>query len=121
ASLRQNGAEVHGVLRLLQQAPEELRHAVSGNPEQLFNFDCLQRRPLIKARPSQVIAPVMSLVLRQLLTFPLQVIAGLDGGARVPVRQRASWSCGRDPWLTRARGGVCASGGATVLSSPARC
>jgi hypothetical protein len=79
--VRHNRDEVRAVLECLCQTPEELRQQVRPD-EMLVDFDALQRRPLIMARPDQMLAPVVSSLLRQLVSFPLQVIAKLDGGPR---------------------------------------
>ena len=73
--------EVRAVLGQFRQSPDEFKSAHAGKDD-IFDFENLQHRPLVEARPNESLWPVMSLFLRQLLSFPLQVIATLDQGTR---------------------------------------
>lgn len=44
----------------------------------LFDFHDLQKKPFIQAREGEIILPVFSLLLRQLLSYPLIVLRGSD-------------------------------------------
>jgi hypothetical protein len=81
ANLKAHGGEVWHVLRLLCQKAPDLRNARTGRPHaDLTEFAELQRRPLIEARAGEIIAPVWSLLIRQLLSFPFQVLATIESG-----------------------------------------
>jgi hypothetical protein len=84
SSLRGAKEEVRRVMELFLQSPEDLRSArrTSANDDDLFDFEDFQRRPFIEARPNEMLWPVFSLFLRQLLSYPLQVLHELEGGSR---------------------------------------
>jgi hypothetical protein len=80
--LRSNTSEVRLVLQLFSQSPDDFRRAMANVTDDIFDFDVLQRRPVIEARPGQMLWPATSLLLRQILSFPLQVVTQLEQGRR---------------------------------------
>lgn len=61
------------VIMDMVQTPSSFR--TEDSPDYRLDFAALQRRPLIEARPGELIAPVASLVQRHLLSYPVIVLS----------------------------------------------
>ncbi len=81
ANIKNDADDIRHVLQLFVQSPETLSKARAGrNESDLFDFEAFQQKPLIEARRGEMVAPVLSLFLRQLLSFPFQILNQVHGG-----------------------------------------
>ena len=81
ANLKSHDDEITHVLHLACQTAADLhRDQPTRGETDLFEFATLQRRPFIEARTGEVVAPVLSLFVRQLLSFPFQILSEIKDG-----------------------------------------
>jgi hypothetical protein len=92
SSLGDHAGEARRVMDLFRQSPDDFRHRTRDEGNDLFDFAELQRRPLIEVHPNQMVWPVFSLFVRQLLSFPLQVIDQAEPGNRAIGRAYESYA-----------------------------
>ena len=81
ANVKSHNDEIRHVLSLACQTAADLhRDRPTRGSADLFEFATLQRRPLIEARTGEIVAPVLSLFVRQLLSFPFQILSEIENG-----------------------------------------